>query len=228
MDGMGIRFSYPINASSSFVHTSSTYLYSEVIEPLQLETSSLYNSRDNCYYSGYVEGVPDSQVILSTCSGLWGHIQCGTLTYEIQPVENSSTFQHLIYRRDLEAREPCMEISQDGADGPGRETRMVRTEEDPDLSTRQYVRYSLRHREHFDHAGLMTATGNLPGLSWGERFCHPSHVSVSVIQVFSMKECGNGVIDDEEEECDCGVEAVRHPDQLAQGVLPPKISWMIT
>ncbi|XP_026578412.1 disintegrin and metalloproteinase domain-containing protein 20-like [Pseudonaja textilis] len=331
--------------------------------------------QDNCYYSGHVEGVPGSQVILSTCSGLWGHIQFGTLTYEIQPVENSSTFQHLIYRRDPQAQEPCIETSQDGAHGPGRETRMVRTEEDPDLSTRQqgdlnrkgnryleyyavvdksmfllyrgnettlvsvvfhmmlhvytiflplglhvylvgmeiwmdknyitihpydlsvnlnvfykYVRYSLRHREHFDHAGLMTATGNLPGLSWGERFCHPSHVSVSVIQVrknprldaetlahqlghslgfthddaaanlarkcdcnctvfgsclmltsgpancsrlsncstleylkliqkpgktclldkpaqiFSMKECGNGVIDDEDEECDCGVE----------------------
>ncbi|XP_058041049.1 disintegrin and metalloproteinase domain-containing protein 9-like [Ahaetulla prasina] len=331
--------------------------------------------QDNCYYSGYVEGAPDSQVILSTCSGLWGHIQFDTLTYEIQPVENSSTFQHLIYRSDPEAREPCVGIAKDGADGPGREMRTVRTVEDPDLSTRQqgdrnqmgnryleyyavvdksmfllyrgnetalvsvvfhmmlhvytiflplglhvylvgmeiwadknyvtihphdlsanlkafykYVRYNLRHREHFDHAGLMTTTGDLPGLSWGERFCHPSHVSVSVIQIrknprfdaetiahqlghslgfthddahtnlarkcdcnctvfgsclmltsgpancsrlsncstleylkliqkpgktcllekpaqiFSPKECGNGVIDEEDEECDCGVE----------------------
>ncbi|XP_032094426.1 disintegrin and metalloproteinase domain-containing protein 21-like [Thamnophis elegans] len=405
-----------------FIRTTSPYLYSEVIEPLQLETSSLYNSKvhlsymikverqyrivhlkqqffarenmliytynvkgelvaeypyiqDNCYYSGYVEGVPDSQVVLSTCNGLWGHIQLEALTYEIQPVENSSTFQHLISRSNWEAREPCVGISEDGASGPGREMRTVRTDEDANLSTRQqgdqnqmghryleyyavvdksvfllygsnetvlvsvifhmmlhvhtiflplglhvylvgmeiwrdknyvtlhphdlpanlnafnkYVRYNLRHREHFDHAGLMTATGNLPGFSWREWLCHPSHVSVSIIQirknprfdaeaiahqlghsldfthddaqansekkcdcnctvfgsclmltsgpancsrlsncstleylkliqkpeksclldkpaqVFSTKECGNGVIDDEEEQCDCGVE----------------------
>ncbi|XP_060538729.1 disintegrin and metalloproteinase domain-containing protein 9-like [Pantherophis guttatus] len=312
---LGVLLLLLLFLSPGFVRTSSTYLFSEVIEPLQLETRSLYNSKahlsymikvegqyrivhlkqqffalenmpiytynvkgelvaeypyvqDNCYYSGYVEGAPDSQVVLSTCSGLWGHIQFDTLTYKIQPVENSSTFQHLIYRSDPEARDPCAGIAQDGADGPGREMRTVRTDEDPDLSTRQqgdrnqmgnryleyyavidksmfllyrgnetalvsvvfhmmlhvytiflplglhvylvgmeiwtdknyitihphdlsanlnafykYVRYNLRHREHFDHAGLMTATGDLPGLSWGERFCHPSHVSVSVIQI---------------------------------------------
>ncbi|XP_029139885.1 disintegrin and metalloproteinase domain-containing protein 9-like [Protobothrops mucrosquamatus] len=330
--------------------------------------------QDNCYYSGYVDGVPDSQVILSTCSGLWGHIQFGSLTYEIQPVENSSTFQHFIYRRDPQPRGPCTGIAEDGAGGPGREVRMVRTEEDPDVSPRQeadlnrtsnryleyyvvadkstfllyggnetalvsvvfhmmhhvytiflplrlhvylvgmeiwtdknyvtlhpqelsmnlnafykYVRYKLRHHEHFDHAGLMTLfslhqfhqTLNLLAISAlivvmnkihkkprfdAETVAHqlghslgfthddaptnlarkcdcnctvfgsclmltsgPANCSrlsncsrleyLKVIQkpektclldkpaqVFTMRECGNGVIDDEDEQCDCGIE----------------------
>ncbi|KAM9263427.1 LOW QUALITY PROTEIN: disintegrin and metalloproteinase domain-containing protein 9-like [Cariama cristata] len=51
---------------------------------------------------GVVEGSPGSIVSLSTCFGISGVLQTGDLRYEIEPVENSSTFQHLIYRRVLE------------------------------------------------------------------------------------------------------------------------------
>ncbi|XP_025042720.2 disintegrin and metalloproteinase domain-containing protein 20-like [Pelodiscus sinensis] len=54
--------------------------------------------QDDCYYSGYVEDVPDSVAVLSTCSGLWGYLMIYDLYYEIEPVKLSSTFQHLIYR----------------------------------------------------------------------------------------------------------------------------------
>ncbi|XP_075357209.1 disintegrin and metalloproteinase domain-containing protein 9-like [Mycteria americana] len=58
--------------------------------------------QDDCYYEGFVEGSPGSIVSLSTCFGISGVLQIGDLRYEIKPVENSSTFQHLIYRRALE------------------------------------------------------------------------------------------------------------------------------
>ncbi|XP_048348921.1 disintegrin and metalloproteinase domain-containing protein 9-like [Sphaerodactylus townsendi] len=71
--------------------------------------------QDDCYYNGYVEDVADSQVVLSICNGLWGYVRIETLNYEIEPIESSSTFQHIIYRRAQEEREPCRGILQDGA-----------------------------------------------------------------------------------------------------------------
>ncbi|XP_044878722.1 disintegrin and metalloproteinase domain-containing protein 20-like isoform X1 [Mauremys mutica] len=58
--------------------------------------------QDDCYYSGYVEDVPESVAVLSTCSGLWGHLMIYDLNYEIEPVKSSSTFQHVIYRMAAE------------------------------------------------------------------------------------------------------------------------------
>ncbi|XP_058423919.1 disintegrin and metalloproteinase domain-containing protein 21-like [Diceros bicornis minor] len=54
---------------------------------------------DDCYYHGYVEGVPESLVALSTCSGGFrGTLQINDLAYEIEPIRHSSTFEHLIYK----------------------------------------------------------------------------------------------------------------------------------
>ncbi|CAM5074977.1 unnamed protein product [Natator depressus] len=61
---------------------------------------------DDCYYSGYVEDVPESAVVLSTCSGLWGHLMIYDLNYEIEPVKSSSTFQHVIYRMSADEDSP--------------------------------------------------------------------------------------------------------------------------
>ncbi|XP_039107778.1 disintegrin and metalloproteinase domain-containing protein 20-like [Hyaena hyaena] len=53
---------------------------------------------DDCYYHGYVEGVPESLVALSTCSGGFrGMLQINDLAYEIEPIRHSTTFEHLIY-----------------------------------------------------------------------------------------------------------------------------------
>lgn len=43
-------------------------------------------------------------------------MQVGSFRYEIEPIENSSTFQHLIYRRDSEQRQPCRGVLVEGAD----------------------------------------------------------------------------------------------------------------
>ncbi|XP_066475515.1 disintegrin and metalloproteinase domain-containing protein 9-like [Tiliqua scincoides] len=95
---------------------SSRYFYSEVIVPRQLEYADSFDVKDDCYYSGYVEDSPDSRVVLSTCAGLWGHVQIGSFKYEIESIENSSTFQHLIYRREPEQREPCRGVLVEEAD----------------------------------------------------------------------------------------------------------------
>uniref|UniRef100_A0A452GVW0 ADAM metallopeptidase domain 9 n=1 Tax=Gopherus agassizii TaxID=38772 RepID=A0A452GVW0_9SAUR len=55
---------------------------------------------DDCYYHGYVEDTPESHVALSTCSGLRGFLQIGSLNYGIEPVETSFTFQHRLYRTE--------------------------------------------------------------------------------------------------------------------------------
>lgn len=54
----------------------------------------------DCYYHGYVEGILDSTVTLTTCSGLRGLLQIGNLSYSIEPLAASSTFEHLLLQRE--------------------------------------------------------------------------------------------------------------------------------
>lgn len=58
--------------------------------------------QDECYYRGYIEGATDSFVTLSVCSGLRGLLQVENVTYTIDPLTGSSTFQHLVYRKEDE------------------------------------------------------------------------------------------------------------------------------
>uniref|UniRef100_A0A8C0ZPT3 Disintegrin and metalloproteinase domain-containing protein 2 n=1 Tax=Castor canadensis TaxID=51338 RepID=A0A8C0ZPT3_CASCN len=51
-----------------------------------------------CYFQGYIEGYPNSMVILSTCTGLRGLLQFGNVTYGIEPLESSIGFEHVIYQ----------------------------------------------------------------------------------------------------------------------------------
>ena len=56
---------------------------------------------DDCYYHGYVQGVPESLVALSTCSGGFrGMLLINDLAYEIEPLRYSATFEHLVYEID--------------------------------------------------------------------------------------------------------------------------------
>ncbi|XP_061468776.1 disintegrin and metalloproteinase domain-containing protein 25-like [Rhineura floridana] len=59
--------------------------------------------RDDCFYHGFVQGKPFSSITLSTCSGgLRGLLQLENETYEIEPVQASSTSQHVVYRLEEE------------------------------------------------------------------------------------------------------------------------------
>ncbi|XP_040596625.1 disintegrin and metalloproteinase domain-containing protein 2 isoform X1 [Mesocricetus auratus] len=51
-----------------------------------------------CYFQGYIEGYPNSMVIVSTCTGLRGFLQFGNVSYGIEPLESSIGFEHVIYQ----------------------------------------------------------------------------------------------------------------------------------
>ncbi|XP_070622079.1 disintegrin and metalloproteinase domain-containing protein 32-like [Erythrolamprus reginae] len=53
--------------------------------------------QNECFYEGYIQGFPNSVAILSTCSGLRGVLQFENVSYGIEHLESSTTFEHLIY-----------------------------------------------------------------------------------------------------------------------------------
>ncbi|XP_070597633.1 disintegrin and metalloproteinase domain-containing protein 20-like [Erythrolamprus reginae] len=64
----------------------------------------------DCFYHGFIQGKSSSRVTLSTCSGgLRGLVQMENKTYEIEPVQESSTFQHVVFR--LEAEEGAVRMT---------------------------------------------------------------------------------------------------------------------
>ncbi|XP_032069053.1 disintegrin and metalloproteinase domain-containing protein 20-like [Thamnophis elegans] len=65
--------------------------------------------KDDCFYHGFIQRKSPSRVTLSTCSGgLRGLIQMENKTYEIEPVQESSTFQHVVFQLELEEGVPRM------------------------------------------------------------------------------------------------------------------------
>ncbi|XP_008541100.2 disintegrin and metalloproteinase domain-containing protein 29 [Equus przewalskii] len=57
--------------------------------------------QNDCYYHGYVEGDLESLVALSTCSGgFQGLLQINSIVYEIEPMDFSPKFEHLVYKMD--------------------------------------------------------------------------------------------------------------------------------
>nr|CAI9707768.1 unnamed protein product [Rangifer tarandus platyrhynchus] len=53
--------------------------------------------KGHCFYQGYATEVPNSVVTLSTCSGLRGLLQFENVSYGIEPLEPSTTYEHVIY-----------------------------------------------------------------------------------------------------------------------------------
>ncbi|XP_062983817.1 disintegrin and metalloproteinase domain-containing protein 20-like [Elgaria multicarinata webbii] len=148
---------------------------------------------DECYYSGYVEDVLDSQVILSTCAGLWGHVKIGTLSYEIEPIENSPTFQHLIYRKTPKQREPCRGIVEDGSDLTSDYQSLYAYVSNVPLKSIGYF------------GGKCRRLSNCSREVYYDTISKPGKECLLDIptKLFRRKVCGNGVTDDDEE-CDCG------------------------
>uniref|UniRef100_A0A6Q2ZB19 ADAM metallopeptidase domain 9 n=1 Tax=Esox lucius TaxID=8010 RepID=A0A6Q2ZB19_ESOLU len=60
----------------------------------------------HCYYHGHVRDHEDSLVALSTCSGLRGVILLGNDSYGLEPIKQSSTNEHLLYRLEHSQSEP--------------------------------------------------------------------------------------------------------------------------
>ncbi|KAL6039019.1 hypothetical protein STEG23_007149, partial [Scotinomys teguina] len=56
------------------------------------------DTHGHCFYQGHAAEIPASIVTLSTCSGLRGLLQLENITYGIEPLETSATFEHIIYQ----------------------------------------------------------------------------------------------------------------------------------
>ncbi|XP_009474030.1 PREDICTED: disintegrin and metalloproteinase domain-containing protein 9-like [Nipponia nippon] len=56
------------------------------------------NHKTHCYYHGTVEGIADSMLALSTCDGLRGILYIGGKWYGMEPLNTSSTFEHVFYQ----------------------------------------------------------------------------------------------------------------------------------
>ncbi|XP_023697553.2 disintegrin and metalloproteinase domain-containing protein 12 isoform X1 [Paramormyrops kingsleyae] len=52
----------------------------------------------NCYYHGKVQGYPDSEVSLSSCTGLRGFVSFNSKTFILEPAFDPDNATHLIYR----------------------------------------------------------------------------------------------------------------------------------
>ncbi|XP_058905240.1 A disintegrin and metallopeptidase domain 3-like isoform X1 [Kogia breviceps] len=54
--------------------------------------------KGHCFYQGYATEIANSVVTLSTCSGLRGLLQLENVSYGIQPLESSATYEHMLYQ----------------------------------------------------------------------------------------------------------------------------------
>ncbi|NWH23252.1 ADA32 protein, partial [Grus americana] len=54
--------------------------------------------KGGCHYWGYIDGFPSSSVTLSICSGLRGLLQFENVSYGIEPLGYSPSFEHFVYR----------------------------------------------------------------------------------------------------------------------------------
>ncbi|XP_067857307.1 disintegrin and metalloproteinase domain-containing protein 9-like isoform X2 [Heptranchias perlo] len=70
--------------------------------------SSRPDVQDHCHFQGYVEGIDNSMVALSVCNGLRGLLHTADTHYAIEPLESSSTFQHIVYRMEDVLEEPLV------------------------------------------------------------------------------------------------------------------------
>ncbi|KAH0506082.1 Disintegrin and metalloproteinase domain-containing protein 9 [Microtus ochrogaster] len=65
------------------------------------EEGSLLSDRPSmqkhCHYRGYVEGMHNSAVAVSVCSGLRGLLHFENASFGIEPLHNSSHFEHIFY-----------------------------------------------------------------------------------------------------------------------------------
>ncbi|XP_070540773.1 disintegrin and metalloproteinase domain-containing protein 12-like isoform X2 [Ptychodera flava] len=78
-------------------------LPSNYVERYYLEDGTLVTKRPDirqthCYYHGEVRGSNVSNVALSTCNGLSGLISSENDTFYVEPLQNSFSNQHLIYK----------------------------------------------------------------------------------------------------------------------------------
>nr|XP_003942453.1 A disintegrin and metallopeptidase domain 3-like [Saimiri boliviensis boliviensis] len=96
---------YSINIegkSYTFLLEKQSFLHPRLLVYLYNESGILHEdssfSNDHCFYQGYAADIPKSAVTLSTCSGLRGLFQLDNISYGIEPLESSPTYEHVVYQ----------------------------------------------------------------------------------------------------------------------------------
>uniref|UniRef100_A0A8C8VW39 Peptidase M12B domain-containing protein n=1 Tax=Peromyscus maniculatus bairdii TaxID=230844 RepID=A0A8C8VW39_PERMB len=79
----------------SFLHPRFMAYSHSKLGTLQLDYSLI---KSHCFYQGHAAEIPASTVTVSTCSGLRGLLQLENITYGIEPLQSSATFEHIIYQ----------------------------------------------------------------------------------------------------------------------------------
>ncbi|KAJ7344755.1 hypothetical protein JRQ81_000705 [Phrynocephalus forsythii] len=96
--------------------------------------------QNDCFYNGFIQGTPHSSVTLSTCSGgLRGLLLLANETYEIEPVEASATFQHVVYRVENKEGAHHMRCGLTGKKGEHQVTMREKTEEETEDNSSKRV-----------------------------------------------------------------------------------------
>ncbi|KAM8786845.1 disintegrin and metalloproteinase domain-containing protein 32 [Rhynchonycteris naso] len=97
-----ISYIIPIDEKPYTVHLKQRYFLMDNFMVYLYKQGSVNSHSSNiqaqCYYQGYVEGYPNSVVVLSTCSGLSGILQFENVSYGIEPLEAEIEFQHILYK----------------------------------------------------------------------------------------------------------------------------------
>ncbi|KAM8972436.1 disintegrin and metalloproteinase domain-containing protein 9 [Pelodytes ibericus] len=119
--------------------------------------SSHLRNQTHCHYQGYAEGVTDSFVAVSTCSGLRGLLHLGNGSYGIEPLESSSEFHHLLYRlEDVKSEPMTCGVSSPGTDEhemdshPPSMTQLLRRKRDILTQTRYVELFLVVDKERYD------------------------------------------------------------------------------
>lgn len=119
--------------------------------------------QDHCHYRGYVEGVYDSSIALSDCFGLRGLLHIENVSYGIEPLQNSSHFEHIFYRMDDIRKEPLKcgvsnkdieaETAQDEEEEPPSITQLLRRRRAVLPQTRYVELFIVVDKERYDMMG---------------------------------------------------------------------------
>uniref|UniRef100_A0A8D2AK33 Disintegrin and metalloproteinase domain-containing protein 2 n=1 Tax=Sciurus vulgaris TaxID=55149 RepID=A0A8D2AK33_SCIVU len=115
-----------------------------IMKPLDKEFQNF------CYYQGFIEGYPNSMVIVSACTGLRGLLQFQNISYGIEPLESSVGFEHVIYQ-----------VKYKNA------TSSVYTEKDIELRSLPYKIQSIEHPRTIGLESLAIILAQLLSLNMG-------------------------------------------------------------
>nr|XP_045374964.1 A disintegrin and metallopeptidase domain 3-like [Camelus bactrianus] len=89
------RKTYTVHLEKQSFLDSHFLVYSYKSGALYPESSLI---KGHCFYQGFATEIPKSIVTLSTCSGLSGLLQFENVSYGIEPLEYSSTYEHMLYQ----------------------------------------------------------------------------------------------------------------------------------